>query len=123
MKAGYLILVGLLTSACGCTTLNSDQHARELSDNRTDDGYCVDHGLHYPDPGYVQCRRQLVDRRIYRDWQNLKMLHQAGQPTLGGAAAPVYRHPDPAGFRCHAEPQFGNDYVFCGYDDATVVPH
>ena len=117
MKASLLLLLLL----AGCATWHEDQHARELSDNRLDDGYCADHGLHYPDPGYVQCRRQLVDRRIYRDWQNLRLMHQAGQPALGAAAVPTYSHPDPAHFHCHPEPQFGNDYVFCGYDDLTTA--
>lgn len=108
---------------CGCASLHEDQHAQALSDNRLDDGYCVDHGLRYPEPGYVQCRRQLVDRRIYRDWQNLRILHQAGQPVMGAATVTEFHHPDPAGFHCHAEPQFGNDYVFCGYDDASGARH
>jgi len=110
-----LILVPVLLGACA--SMQDDRHARELAGNRVDDGYCVDHGLHYPDPGYLQCRRQLVDRRLHRDWQNLQMLRQAGQPALGDAAVPAFRYPDPAGFHCHPEPQFGNDYVFCGYDD------
>ena len=114
------VSAAVLLLLAGCAYLHDDQHARELSDNRLDDEYCVDHGLRYPDPGYVQCRRQLVDRRIYRDWQSLRLMRQAGQPAMGAPTVPEFHHPDPAGFHCHPEPQFGNDYVFCGYDDIPV---
>ena len=113
------LLFWLLLCVCGCTTLGGDRHAQALEDNRLDDSYCVEHGLRYPDPGYVQCRRQLVDRRLYRDWQNLRQMQRASQPVSGPAPvpSPPFHGPDPASFHCRAEPQFGNDYVFCGYDD------
>jgi len=116
MKALLLSCVLL----CGCAGLHDDQHARELSDSRLDDAYCVDHGLRYPDPGYLQCRRQLVDRRLYRDWQNLRVMRRASQPGPNPAPAPPFHGPNPATFHCHAEPQFGNDYVFCGYDEGVT---
>jgi len=114
----------LLICLCGCTSLGGDPHARELEHNRLDDSYCVEHGLHYPDAAYVQCRRQLVDRRLNRDWQNLRAMQRAGQPAVAPMQASPpslpFRTPDPAGFHCHAAPQFGNDYVFCGYDDGAA---
>ena len=119
-----VLLICLLL--CGCSTLSSDRHARELADNRQDDAYCVSHGLHYPEPGYVQCRRQLEDKRLYRDWQNLRSMQRASQPAVNPTQTPVqgpsFRSPDPAHFHCRLEPQFGNDYVFCGYDDAALDP-
>ena len=117
MKTSLFLCIAL--AVCGCSTLGGDRHAGELSDARADDGYCVDHGLHYPDPAYLQCRRQLVDRRLYRDWQNLRVMKQSGQPAMPSAPPPTFRAPDPAGFHCHAEPQFGDDYVICGYDEGV----
>ena len=124
MKIGAGLFVATVLCFAGCSTWSGDQHARDLADNRLDDGYCADHGLQYPDPGYVQCRRLLVDRRLYRDWQNLQLVQRAGQPmgNPGPAPSSVFRGPDPASFHCRAEPQFGNDYVFCGYDDAVSGP-
>lgn len=121
MSARVLLLLATVLCTGACTTLSSDRHARELADNRQDDEYCVAHALHFPDPGYVQCRRQLVDRRLYRDWQNVRLMQQAGQPQVQPpAVSPApFRKPDPAAFHCHAEPQFGNDYVFCGYDESA----
>lgn len=118
MIIGQASVIVVLLCVGGCA-ISSDRHARQLADNRADDEYCVDHGLHYPDPGYTQCRRQLVDRRLYRDWQNLLSLQQTDRPTVdpGQVPPPSFRSPDPSGFHCHAEPQFGNDYVFCGYDN------
>jgi hypothetical protein len=120
MRAASLLLCAAAISVCACTTLSSDQHARELADSRQDDGYCVDHGLRYPDAGYVQCRRQLENKRLYRSWQNLRMLQGASQPPHRPTQAPVFHAPDPTTFHCRAEPQFGNDYVFCGYDDPAT---
>ena len=119
MSAKSLLLFAIALCVCGCATLSSERHSRELADNRQDDSYCIDHGLHYPDPGYVQCRRELVNRRLYRDWQNMRVMQQASQPPTNPSPSVPFRSPDPASFHCHAEPQFGNDYVFCGYDDAS----
>ncbi|HSN17091.1 MAG TPA: hypothetical protein VLV87_02680 [Gammaproteobacteria bacterium] len=121
MRSSHALLVAALLCIGGCATLAGDSHAQELADNRADDGYCIDHGLRYPDPGYVQCRRQLVDRRLYRDWRNLQSIQRTRQPTgnIGSAPSSSFRSPDPASFHCHVEPQFGNDYIFCGYDLAT----
>ncbi len=120
MRTSYIVALAAILCVGGCATLRTDQHARELSDNRQDDSYCADHGLHYPGMGYVQCRRELVDRRLYRDWQNLQLMQRAGQPGSNPAPSSSFRSPNPAGFHCHAEPQFGNDYVFCDYDDYSA---
>lgn len=118
MKVPFVLC--LLLAASACSTLGDRQHAEQLSSSRLDNDYCVDHGLHYPDPAYTQCRRQLVDQRLYRDWQNLQLMHQTGRPANPAAADQGFRRPDPNGFHCHAEPQFGNDYVFCAYDDSSA---
>jgi hypothetical protein len=120
MRVKHLLLIAAVLSICSCATLSSDQHTRELADNRQNDGYCTDHGLHYPDPGYMQCRRELVDRRLYRDWQNLGFMRQVSQPAVNPVPPAPFRSPDPTSFHCRAEPQFGTDYVFCGYDDTAA---
>lgn len=122
MKASLWICVVLCIG--GCSTLGGDRHASELADNRADDAYCIDHGLHYPDAGYVQCRRQLVDRHLYQDWRNFNQMQRAGQAATnaGTGTPPAFHRPDPARFHCRAEPQFGNDYVFCGYEGDASEP-
>ena len=118
------LLSCFLLCLCGCASLGGDPHARELEDNRLDDTYCAEHGLRYPDAGYVQCRRQLVDRRLYRDWQNLRAMQRASGPAISPTQVPLpspsFRSPDPAGFHCHPAPQFGNDYILCGYDESVT---
>lgn len=124
MRIPVAFLLVSIFCVAGCASLSSDRHARELADNRADDEYCAEHDLRYPDPGYVQCRRQLVDRRLYRDWQSLRLMQRANQPVGNPSPVPqsTYRNPNPASFHCHAEPQFGGDYVFCGYEDTDPRP-
>jgi hypothetical protein len=114
-------LASFVLCMVGCTSLADRQHADELSSNRLDQDYCTNHGLRYPDLRYIQCRRQLVDSRLYRQWKNSQLLKQSTQPRAGTppmeGPEPQFRTPDPAHFHCRLEPQFGNDYVFCDYDD------
>jgi hypothetical protein len=56
---------------------------------------------------------------MYRQWQDSQMLAKAARPasmTAPAAAPPQYRPSDQSRFHCHPAPQFGQDYVFCGFD-------
>jgi hypothetical protein len=118
MKTTWILCLSLCIA--GCASYADREHADRLSLSASDDDYCASHGPQYPDPGYVQCRRELVDKRLYRQWKSAQLMNGAGPTTAPRPALQDdYRAPDPAAFHCHPEPQFGGKYVFCGYDGPT----
>lgn len=116
------LLSALVLLAAGCASLAPNEHADELSSNRTDDETCVAKGLHYPTPDYVSCRWSLQNERLRRRWKDVQMLQTAGRPAPAAPGAAGFVPLDRDRFDCRPEPQFGGDYVFCGEDEGPAKP-
>ena len=121
MKSAWILCLTLC--ATGCSTFTANQTNDELSYNRSDHEYCTDHGLNYPESAYIQCRWNLANARLYRQWKSAQMLNRAAQPANSPSASPIgqqYRPLDPGHFHCRPAKRLGNDYVLCDYDEAGV---
>jgi len=112
-----MLLLCLLLS--GCAVFHEHWSAQELKDNHADDASCVSHGLHYPQPNYVDCRWTLAQARLRRQRQNAEMLRQSAQPPPVTAPHPAdvspYEGEDRANFHCHAQSDFDELYVLCEF--------
>ncbi|MGH8282640.1 MAG: hypothetical protein ACRESE_02185 [Gammaproteobacteria bacterium] len=118
MKSVFLALA--ITLLAGCATLANHEHAKMLKLAVQDDQSCQAQGLRYPEPRYVTCRMQLDDKRQYRSWMDLQLMHQTNYQNP--SAAPVYpyreiyRPLDREHFHCHYVTENAQDYILCSED-------
>ncbi|MGA9852589.1 MAG: hypothetical protein WBR15_06625 [Gammaproteobacteria bacterium] len=118
MKTIFLILA--IASLAGCATVAGHEHSNMLKQAVQDDQNCQAQGWRYPDSRYVTCRMELDDKRQYRNWMNLQLMHQTNyqNPT---APPPypyreVYRPLDRDHYHCRYITDNGQDYILCGED-------
>ena len=114
-----LALLAILALAAGCADLDARRHANELQTMRQDDEYCVNRGLHFPDPAYVDCRYAVQNARARQQWKCLQLANAAANPKSlvtppASNATENFQPPDRSHFECWQEPQFGGTYIFCG---------
>ncbi|MGA9855622.1 MAG: hypothetical protein WBR29_10135 [Gammaproteobacteria bacterium] len=117
----WLLAMFLILSLGACSAWEAHQHANELSQMNQDDEYCINKGVHYPDAGYVSCRYNLQNERLYYEWKCMQMAKCAStQPTTAPSAfnqTETYKPLDEEHFRCWKEQEFGSDTVYCGEKD------
>lgn len=117
MKRIWILIA--VTVAAGCAGLSGQQHRYAFADDRSDDEYCVKQGLHYPDAGYIECRRDLQNTRLLRAWKNQQMMKagaSSGNPMAGRPFTlhtDDFRPLDAAHFQCRAFAEYGTDVIAC----------
>ncbi|MGB9430074.1 MAG: hypothetical protein WCC11_09440 [Gammaproteobacteria bacterium] len=121
MKTIRLMLVLMLFS--GCASIAGHEHAHMLKLAVQDDQTCQAQGWRYPQPRYVTCRMQLDDKRQYRDWMNLQLMHQTNYQNPS-APPPypyqaVYRPLDRDHYHCQFLSENDHDYILCGEDSQS----
>lgn len=105
--------------AAGCASLSEQQHRYAYADDRSDDEYCVKQGLHYPDPGYVECRRSLQNTRLFRLWKGEQMRQAGANPASPMVDMPFtqrtdeFQPLDATHFQCQAVAEYGGNVVAC----------
>ena len=116
MKLAFLLLAIIVLA--GCASLAEREHAHALKLAVQDDQTCRAQGWRYPQPRYVTCRMQLDDKRQYRDWMNLQLMHQSQH--LNPTAPPaypyreVYRPLNRDHYACRYVTGNDKDYILCG---------
>ncbi len=116
MKPFFLMLTIMLLA--GCASLAAHEHAHALKMAVQDDQTCQAQGWRYPDPRYVTCRMQIADKRQYRDWMNLQIMHQSQYQNPSAPPAypyrEVYRPLDRGQYHCRYIAENAKDYILCG---------
>jgi hypothetical protein len=107
----------------GCANIASHERAHVLKLAVQDDHACQTQGWRYPQPRYITCRLQLEDKRQYKDWMSLQMMHQTHYQNLS-APPPypyreVYKPLDRDHYRCNYVAENGQDYILCGEEPRT----
>lgn len=125
MKRIWILIA--VAVAAGCASLSGQQHRFEFADNRSDDGYCVKRGQHYPDAGYVECRRGLQNTRLFRAWKSQRMMRAGASSGNPMVDKPITLHTDEfqpldaAHFQCRAFTEYGTDVIAC--TETQSPPH